>query len=77
MNCYSFLGHEYSFVNTIVSCLTTLKRLKSQKKIGPLMPESPSGLSQRCLAAKAIFLQTLAFLTQLDHEIVCLQNAFF
>ena len=38
MNWYSLLGQEYSFFNVIVSCLITLKILKSQNILRPETP---------------------------------------
>ena len=52
----SFLGQEYSFSMSLLSCLITLKILKSQKL---LYPETPQRLYSRSQAAITIALQSL------------------
>ena len=80
MNCYSFLGHKYSFFNAIVSRLITLKILKSQNVLDLLVPESPPGLRLRSQAAKTIASQSLFLLIKLNllpkngHRLTCLDK---
>ena len=81
MNWYSFLGHEYSFFNAIVSHLFTLKILKRHTFLGFLPPESPPGLCPRPQAVKAIALQSLFSLIKLNllpknrHKLKCLDKS--
>ena len=76
MNCYSFLGHEYSFVNTIVSCLTTFKRLKSQKSWA-FVARKPTRAQPEMPSCKSNLFANTCFPHTARHEIVCLQNTFF
>ena len=58
MNCYSFLGHEYSFLNAIVSGLIALKILKNQNCLDLLALKSRTGLCFRSQVAKTITLRS-------------------
>ena len=52
INWYSFLGHEYSIFNAIVSRLITLKILKRQNYLDLLTPESPPRLCPQIPSCK-------------------------
>ena len=66
MNCYSLLGHEYSFFNVILSCLIALKILKGKFFLDLLVLESTPGVCLRPQAAKLIALQVLFSLIKVN-----------
>ena len=73
MNCYSFLGHDYSLFNVIVSHLIALKILKSQNSLKTHQESASDPKLQKTIALQSLFsLIRLNLLSKNGHRLKCL-----
>ena len=75
MNCYSFIGHEYSFFNAIVSRLIALNILKSQNYLDLLAAEYPPGVLQSQSLCNHFFPYKTQSSSKTEHRLKCLDKS--